>query len=84
MDTINTQARNMAKGGRGGAGRGIKSGRGNKSWKSADTMGIPKRLGELGACKDLEDKMLILSVRNKAKNGNYFLEDVGGGRHLRW
>ena len=71
-DTINTQAQNMAKGGWGGAGRGTKPGRGNKSRKSADTMGVSKRLGELGACKDLEYKMFILSVRNKEKDGNVF------------
>ena len=62
---------NMAKGGRGGAGRGTKPGRGNQSRKS-DTTGVPKRSGELGACKDLEDKMFILSVSNKAKDGDDF------------
>ena len=46
---------NMVKGGRGGAGRGTKPGRGgNKSRKSAVTTGVPKHLGELGTCKDLE------------------------------
>ena len=62
----------MAKGGRGGAGRGTKPGRGNKSWKSANTAGVPKSSGESGACKDLEDKMFILSVSNKAKDGDVF------------
>ena len=61
----------MVKGGRGGAGHGTKPGRGgNKSRKSADTTGVQKGLGELGACKDLEEKMFILSVSNKAKYGN--------------
>ena len=63
----------MAKGGRGGAGCGTKPGRGgNKSRKSADNMGVPKRLGKLGACKDLEDKMFIHSVSQKAKDNNVF------------
>jgi len=63
----------MVKGGRGGAGRGTKPGRGgNKSRKYADTTGVPKRLGELGACKDLEEKMFILSVNDKAKEGDVF------------
>ena len=70
-DVIHTQEVNMAKGGRGGAGRGTKPGRGNKSRKSVDA-GVPKRSGELGACKDLEDKMFILSVSNKAKDGDVF------------
>ena len=62
----------MVKGGRGGASCGIKPGRGgNKSRKSADTTGVPKRLGELGKCKDLEEKMFIFSVSNKA-DGNVF------------
>jgi hypothetical protein len=29
-------------------------------------------LGELGACKDLEEKIFILRVSNKAKDGNVF------------
>ena len=62
----------MVKGGRGGAGRSTKPGRGNKSRKSGDTTGVPKCSGELGACKDLEDKMFILSVSNKAKDGDIF------------
>ena len=72
MDVIHTQETNTAKGGWGGAGRGTKPGRGNKSRKSADTAGVPKRLGESGACKELEDKMFILSISNKAKDGNVF------------
>ena len=63
----------MVKGVRGGAGRGTKPGRGsNKSRKSADTMGVPKCSGELGTCKDLEEKMFILSVSYKAKDGDVF------------
>ena len=65
----------MVKGGagRGGAGRGTKPGRGqSKARKSADMAGIPKRLGELGACKDIQDKMFVLSVNNKAKDGDVF------------
>ena len=63
----------MVKGGRGGAGCGTKPGRGgNKSRKSMDNTGVPKHSGELGAFKDLEDKMFILSVSNKAKDGNVF------------
>ena len=62
----------MAKVGHGGAGRGTKPGRGNKSRKSADTAGVPKRSGESGACKDLEDKMFILSISNRAKDGDVF------------
>ena len=61
----------MAKGGWGGAGRGTKPGRGNKSQKSMDA-GVPKCSGELGACKDLEEKMLILRVSNKAKDRDVF------------
>ena len=61
----------MAKGGRGGAGRSTKPGRGDQSRKSNAT-GVPKRLGELGACKDLENKMFILSVSQKAKDGDVF------------
>ncbi len=73
FDTIHTQTTTMVKGGQGGAGCGAKPGRGgNKSRKSADTTGVPKRLGELGACKDLEEKLFILSVSNKAKDGNVF------------
>ncbi len=73
FDTILHLNYNMVKGGRGGAGRGTKPGRGsNKSPKSADTTGVPKRLGELGACKDLEEKMFILSVNDKAKEGDVF------------
>ena len=68
LDTIHTQVINMAKDGRGGAGRGMKPGRGNKSRKSADTAGVPKRSGESGTCKELEDQMFILSVSNKAKD----------------
>ncbi len=65
----------MVKGGagRGGAGRGTKPGRGqSKARKSADTARVPKRLGQLGACKDMEDKMFVLSVNNKAKDGDVF------------
>jgi hypothetical protein len=63
----------MVKAGRGGAGCGTKSWRGgNKSRKSADTTGVPTHLGELGACKYLEEKMFILSIRNKAKDGDVF------------
>ena len=65
----------MVKGGagRGGAGRGTKSGRGHsKARKSAETAGVPKRSGKLGACKDMEEKMFVLSVSNKAKDGNVF------------
>ena len=62
----------MTKGGRGGAGRGTKSGRGNKSRKSMDNAGVPKCLGELGACKDLEETMFILRVSNKAKDSDIF------------
>jgi len=65
----------MVKGGagRGGAGRGTKPGRGqSKARKSADMAGIPKRSGELGACKDIQDKMFVLSVNNKAKDGDVF------------
>jgi hypothetical protein len=65
----------MVKGGtgRGGAGRGTKPGRGHsKARKSAVTAGVPKRLGELGACKDMEEKMFALSVNNKAKDGDVF------------
>ncbi len=72
MDTIHTQVTTMAKGGRGGAGCGTKPGRGNKSRKSGDTMGVPKRLRELGACKDLEEKIFILNVSNKAKDSDVF------------
>ena len=64
----------MVKGGtdRGGAGRGTKPGRGHsKARKSADTAGVPKRLGELGACKDMEEKIFVLSVNNKAKDGDF-------------
>ena len=74
-DTILTPTSNMVKGGagRGGAGRGTKPGRGqSKARKSAETAGVPKRLGELGACKDMEDKMFVLSVNNKAKDGDVF------------
>ncbi len=69
----------MVKGGagRGGAGRGTKPGRGHgKARKSADTAGVPKRSGELGACKDMEDKMFVLSVNNKAKDGNVFCKTL--------
>ena len=77
LDTIHTQVINMAKGGRGGAGRGTKPGRGgNKSRKSADNTGVPKRSGELGACKDLEDKMFILSVSQKSKDGDVFCKTL--------
>ena len=62
----------MVKGGRGGAGSSTKPGRGNKSQKSTDNAGVPKRSGELGACKDLEEKMFILSVSNKAKDRDVF------------
>ena len=65
----------MVKGGagRGGAGRGTKPRRGqSKARKSADTAGVPKRSGELGACKDMEDKMFVLSINNKAKDGDVF------------
>ena len=62
----------MTKGGWGGAGRSTKPGRGNKSRKFADNAGVPKRSGELGACKDLEEKMFILSVSNKAKDIDVF------------
>jgi hypothetical protein len=65
----------MVKGGtgRGGAGRGTKPGRGHsKARKFADTAGVPKRSGELGACKDMEEKMFVLSVNNKAKDGDIF------------
>ena len=73
FDTILHLNYNMVKGGRGGAGRGTKPGRGgNKSRKSADTTGIPTRLGELDACKDLEEIMFILSFSNKAKDGDVF------------
>ena len=65
----------MAKGGRAGAGRGTKPGRGKQSRKS-DATGVPKRSGELGACKDLEDKMLILSVSQKAKDGDVFCKTL--------
>ena len=69
----------MVKGGagRGGAGRGTKPGKGqSKAWKSTDTAGVPKRLGELGACKDMEDKMFLLSVNNKAKDGDVFRKTI--------
>jgi hypothetical protein len=65
----------MVKGGagRGGAGRGTKPGRGHgNARKSAETAGVPKRSGKLGACKDMEDKMCVLSVNNKAKDGDVF------------
>ncbi len=65
----------MVKGGagRGGAGRGTKPGRGHgKARKSAETAGIPKHSGKLGACKDMEEKMFVLSVNNKAKDGDVF------------
>ena len=62
----------MTKGGLGGAGCGMKPGRGNKSRKSADNAGVPKHTGKLGACKDLEEKMFILSVSNNAKDNNVF------------
>jgi len=69
----------MVKGGagRGGAGRGTKPGRGSnsKARKSADA-GVPKRMGELGACKDMEDKMFVLSVNNKAKDGDVFCKTL--------
>ena len=59
----------MVKGGQGGAGCGTKPGRGHsKARKSADTAGVPKRSGEFGACKDMEEKMFVLSVNNKAKD----------------
>ena len=67
----------MVKGGRGGTGRGTKPGRGHsKAWKSADTAGVPKRSGELGACKDMDEKMFVLSVNNKAKDGNVFCKTL--------
>ena len=65
----------MVKGGagRGGAGRGTKPGRGqSKAQKSAETAGVPKRSEKLGACKDMEEKMFVLSVNNKAKDGDVF------------
>ncbi len=65
----------MVKGGagRGGAGRGTKPGIGHsKARKSADTAGVPKHLGELGACKDMEEKMFVLGVNNKAKDRDVF------------
>ena len=66
-DTIHTHTSNMVKGGagRGGAGRGTKPGIGHsKARKSADTAGVLKRSGKLGACKDMEEKMFVLSVNN--------------------
>jgi hypothetical protein len=69
----------MVKGGavRGGAGRGTKPGRGHgKARKSAETAGVPKRLGQLGACKDMEDKMFVLSVNSKAKDGDVFCKTL--------
>ena len=80
----------MVKGGtgRGGAERGTKPGRGHsKARKSADTEGVPKRSGELGACKDMEEKMFVLSVNNKAKDGNVFCKTLEAivtyaGRHF--
>ncbi len=69
----------MVKGGtgRGGAGRGTKPGRGHsKAQKSAETAGVPKHLGELGACKDMEEKMFVLSVNNKAKDGDVFCKTL--------
>jgi hypothetical protein len=69
----------MVKGGagRGGAGRGTKPGRGHsKARKSADTAGVPKHSGKLGACKDMEDKMFVLSVNNKAKDSNVFCKTL--------
>ena len=57
--------------GRGFAGRGTKpSTRGGKPKKTQDASGIPKRTGELGACKELEGHIFILSVGSKAKDGD--------------
>ena len=78
-DKINSPTTIMVKdgAGRGDAGRGTKSGRGHsKARKSADTEGVPKRLGKLGACKDMEDKMFVLSVNNKAKDVNVFCKTL--------
>jgi hypothetical protein len=69
----------MVKGGasRGGVGRGTKPGRGHsKARKSVETAGVPKRLGKLGACKDMEDKMFVLRVNNKAKYGDVFCKTL--------
>ncbi len=69
----------MVKGGegRGGAGRSTKPGRGHgKARKFVDTAGVPKRLGKLGACKDMENKMFVLSVNNKAKDGDVFCKTL--------
>ena len=69
----------MVKGGtgRGGEGRGTKPGRGHsKARMSAETAGVPKHTGELGACKDMEEKMFVLSVNNKAKDGNVFCKTL--------
>jgi hypothetical protein len=69
----------MVKGGasRGGAGRGTKPRRGqSKARKSTDMAGIPKRSGELGACKDIQDKMFVLSVNNKAKDGDVYCKTL--------
>jgi hypothetical protein len=71
----------MAKGGQGGAGRCTKPGRGNKSQKSADTASVPKRSGESGACKDLQEKMFIPSVSNKAKDSNVFWKTLDAKNH---
>ena len=69
----------MVKGGagRGGAGRGTKPGRGHgKARKFVDTAGVPKRLGKLGACKDMENKMFVLSVNHKAKDSDVFCKTL--------
>ena len=67
----------MVEGGWGGAERGTKPGRGHsKSRKSADTAGVPKRLGELGACTYMEEKMFVLRVNNKAKDGDVFCKTL--------
>jgi len=58
---------------RGGAGRGgTKPGRGHGRGgrKSQDATGLPKRSGEVGACKELGNNVYTLSANNKAKDGD--------------
>ena len=62
----------MAKGGRGGAGRGDGAGaRGNRgARKPRDTTDLTRRVGETGACVELGKNIFTISSGNKARDGD--------------
>ena len=54
------------RGGRGGGGRGGHAGRSHKRTKAS----VPRKTGEVGACKDLEGNVFTIGSGNKGKDGD--------------